>query len=93
MTASRWQELQAAVELERRGCMLSPPGEGHPDNPRSKMWGVFVGSHGGHGKTLSKAMRACLLCCGLGQWWLADFGKGPPLREVFDEIRGRFGLH
>jgi hypothetical protein len=56
---------------------------GRPDE-HSREWHVCVGSHGGSGKTLLKAMRACCMCCGLGEWWVTERGDGPPLRDVFE---------
>lgn len=85
-------ERAAAADLEARGVMTSEPGSGHPENPEAWQWGVYVGSHGGNGRSLVKAMRACLLCCGLGAWWRADHGEGPLLREVFDTVATAHGL-
>lgn len=85
-------EVAAAADLERRGVMTSPPGEGHPENPEAWLWGVYVGSHGGNGRTLVKAMRGCLMCCGLGRWWRVDGEGSPLLRDVFDEVATAYGL-
>lgn len=68
------------------GVMVSRPGEGHPDSDVFDCWGVCVGSHGGYAKTLKAAMRRCLHCCGIGEWWRAESGKGPLLRTVFRRI-------
>lgn len=83
------REVAAAAEIAARtGMAPSRYGAG-----TKWMWGVYVGSHGGQGKTLVKAMRACLQCCGLGEWWAVN----PPddtqlLKEFFAEVAVRHGL-
>lgn len=79
-------EESAAHALEPHLTHLGRPGEGHPESELLPMWSVCVGSHGGHGKTLLKAMRGCLMCCGLGAWWRTDYGKGELLRDLFDRV-------
>jgi hypothetical protein len=76
-------EATLAEALRESGIMLSPPREYRPDDNK---WGVYVGSHGGEGTTLLKAMRACLMCCGLGKWWRIDYGHGELLHVVFDRV-------
>ena len=85
----------ALADLEKAGVMVSRPGEGHPQNPLFSQYGVCVGSHGGYGRTLVKAMRACLMCCGLGAWWRTDCNDNELLREAFDRIAAEHlgGLH
>jgi len=88
-------EVKAAEILEAAGVMISCPGDGIAASGLLDSWGVCVGSHGGHAKTLKGAMRRCLRCCGLGNWWhlgpLKDNGhidktKSVLLRDVFERV-------
>lgn len=74
--------LADAIEGDGKVMLSRPtfPGRGGPFGT----WGVFVGSHGGQGKTLIKAIRACLMCCGIGVWWKTDYGEGELLRDFLD---------
>lgn len=66
------------------------PGEGHPLSECFNQWGVYMGSHGGHGDRLIEAMRRCVACCGIGKYWRMDYGKGPLMRDVFDRISRQY---
>lgn len=82
----RDRENEAAKALEAAGVMLSRPGEDIPESGPQDSWGVCVGSHGGYGKTLAGAMRRCLNCCGIGDWWCLDHGEGELMATVFERI-------
>ncbi len=76
----------AAADMEANHIMISRPGDGFEESGLKQHWGVCVGSHGGHAKTLRVAMKRCLTCCGIGRFWKRDFGKGPFLRDYFKDV-------
>src|SRR5260221_3001589 len=86
----RDKEDRAAEALEGAGLMISRPGEGIPESGFQDHWGVCTGSHGGHAKTLAGAMRRCLKCCGIGEWWKLDYGEGELMADVFDRISAKY---
>lgn len=51
---------------------------------RENAYGVFLGSHGGSGKTPQAAVKACLKCCNIRHWWTI---KGVSARAIADAIR------
>lgn len=80
------EEERAAAALRAAGIAVSNIGEGHPQNPLSQQWGVFHGSHGGHGRRLRMAMERSLKCCNIGRFWRNDSGKGEFTRTFFQRV-------
>lgn len=78
------QEINAQVALEAAGFSISRPGDGTEGNSLKHQWGVFLGSHGGHGRRLVSAMERALRCCGIGEFWKAE--NGELARTVFSRI-------
>lgn len=68
----------AARALEREGFIVMHHSE------REKPWFVGAGSHGGSGKTINRAMKACMACCKIRTFWKTRSGRD--IRKVFDEI-------
>lgn len=92
LQTTRQRENVVASILCRHGCMTSEPQSGNPKSDRFNDWGVYVGSHGGHGPTLIIAMRNCLDCCGIGEWCRADYGEGEMLANLFGRLCEQYGL-
>jgi len=60
-TLQRVTEREIAGELELAGFIV--------DYDARSGWFVGLGSHGDCAPTLRKAVKRCLRCCGIGDWW------------------------